>query len=157
MIRGFKVEGARELQRVLNQLPKAVARDAMRRAILAGANVVRKEVKSTAPMRTKVYLNDKQARRYGHLRDNIKVRVKGHSDGVWEAIIHNNDAFWGLFVEFGYDQPSNPFFTRAFEASVQPAFNKIGIRLGTNIERAAAMLAGRIKKTKTFKKKLAKG
>jgi HK97 gp10 family phage protein len=154
------ISGANELAKVLRKLPRRVGQDVLSRSLRVGANVIRKEAKLQAPMADAVYLGNKhqmrKKRRYGHLRENIKVTATKHKSGAAQMTVHTGRAYWGMFLEFGTRYiAAHPWLSVAFEAKHGEALEKIGERLGQNIEKAAAMLAGpRSKMTKAFKKRL---
>ena len=164
------VTGAKELDAVLRMLPKAIRQEAMASALRVAANVIRKETKAQAPRQdaysiralTTVY-NSKRGRRvrfakikYGFLADNIRVTTRKHKAGAVVATIHNGKAYWGMFLEFGTKHmAARPWLTPAFEAKQGETLEVLGKRLGANIEKTAAMLAGpRSKMTKAFRRRL---
>ncbi len=154
------IQGSRELERVLRQLPRKVSADVMRRSLRVGANLVRKEAIARAPMQDLISLRNKRAvfakRKYGHLKQNIRVATRVHRGGAVTASIHTGRAFWGLFLEFGTRfMAARPFLTPAFEAKQQEALDRVGDRLGKNIENAAAILAGSYSQmSKAFRRRL---
>jgi HK97 gp10 family phage protein len=155
-----QLAGAKELEKVLRQLPRKVSIAVLNSALRQGANIVRKEAKARAPMARMVYLT-KSARlkkiKYGHLKDNIKVTATRHRGGAAQMTVHTGRAFWGMFLEFGTSKLSaRPWFSVAWEATRQEALDKIGDALGKQIEKAASTLAGPyVKMSKAFKRRLA--
>ena len=152
-----KLEGARELDRVLAQLPKDLAKFKLEQSVRTGANVIRKAWKQAAP-RDSSGSRSQMSQRFGSLHDNIKTtrvkrigsRVSSASDigretkGAVEFVVHTGDAFWGMFLEFGTEKmPAQPWARPAFEAHQREAMNRIGDKLGRELEKTAEELAGR--------------
>lgn len=159
-----KIHGAEELSRMLRMLPKKVSQDVLLRSLRVGANVIRKEAKEQVIVgcySDKNYLFRK--RKYGHLIENIKVTQTKHKRGMAQMTVHNGRAYWGYFLELGTGEfgtgsgiyksgprkgkpfkgmSPRPWLTPAFEAKASEAIDRIGDRLGKNIEKAAAILAG---------------
>ena len=155
-----QLTGAKELEKVLRQMPRKVGISVLQSALRQGANIVKKEAIARAPMAHKVYLSPKvvfKKKKYGHLKDNIRVTATRHRGGAAQMTIHNGRAFWGMFLEFGTSKMgARPWLTPAFEATHQQALDKIGDALGKQIEKAASILAGPyVKMSKAFKRKLA--
>ncbi len=167
------IRGARELDIVLRKLPRAVSQDILLRSLRVGANVIKREAQrqapplKTTPWSEQGYLFRKW--KYGHLFENIKVTQTKHRGGAAQMTVHTGDAYWGLWLEFGTglrrtkygkgqsrgSMSAQPWFSVAFEAKHREALDKVGERLGINIEKAAAMLAGpRSKMTKAFRRRL---
>lgn len=157
-----QLRGAREIERVLRGLPRAVSEDVLRRSLRVGANLVRKEAVARAPMAEQISLVNKHylfsKRKYGHLRDNIRVTQTKHRMGAAQMTIHTGRAFWGMFLEFGtVKMAARPWLGPAFEATHRAALALVGERLALNISKAAAMLAApRSRWTKAFRRRVAR-
>lgn len=163
--REIKIEGAKELDAALKALPQNVAKRALIPSLRSGANVLRAEVRSKAP--------DGPAAphpKYGQLKDNIRTTVEKRGDG-WTAIVHTGRAFWARFLEFGTaarrvrtrkpgkrpvlsdgkqffgeevaPMPARPFFRPAWDVKGMEVLQRIGQRLGENINKEAERLAAR--------------
>jgi HK97 gp10 family phage protein len=138
------IQGADELQRVLRKLPtEALQESAMEKGTRAGAKVVAEEQRGYAPES-----GDSDHGGYGSLVDNIRVnkapknmrlrRLRGH------MIVHNGDAFWGLFLEFGTVKMSaQPWARPANDAAWRDAVQETGRRLVKVVDTEAKRLAGR--------------
>jgi len=135
----IEIKGAKELEKVLRMLPRKMGEDVLVRSTRVGANIIKKEVKEQAPITGKpTHL------KYGRLRDNIKTTKIRNRGGAGTIRIHTGRAFWGLFLEFGTSKmTAKPFFRPAFDSTYPKALDRIGKRLGINLEKAATQLAGR--------------
>lgn len=132
-----RIEGARELDRVLAQLPRAVGRRVLTGALRAGAKPIVAAAKAKAPVGG------------GELRDAIVARaVRGERGAIHMRIGPVRAVFHGLFQEFGtkFHRPQ-PFLRPAFDENAQEALKRIGEALGRAVERAAARIAGPIAKS----------
>lgn len=127
-----RLEGAKELDRVLGKLPKQLRGRVLTRAVRGGANIVRKEMRGRAPVET------------GRLRDNIVTRARrDRGASVTVSVGPARRTFYAGFIEFGTRfLPARPFLRPAFETVKFAALEEIGKRLGTEIEKAAVKLAG---------------
>jgi HK97 gp10 family phage protein len=151
-----RLEGARELDRVLAQLPTELAKFKLEQATRAGANVIRRAAIDAAPRDTSGERSE-ASQRYGPLHTNIKTtKVKSiggaksaasvgrGTRGAVEFVVHTSDAFWGLFLEYGTVKHSaQPWFRPAFERAAPEALDRIGDKLGKELEKTASELAGR--------------
>lgn len=103
---GIKVEGIKELDKILNQMAPRAARNLMRSTIQGVASEIAKESRRKAPKDS------------GTLRKAIKAKRKRarNPDKPFSDVIvtHGNsakhDAFYWRFIEFGsVNQPEHPF------------------------------------------------
>lgn len=151
----FRIEGARELERVLRQLPKKIGRRVLASAVRSAAEIVRREAAARAPVRAEAGLKriskGKAATRApGFLKANIiKKTLRGSSEAHAAVMVGpRREAYYGWIVEFGDSRNvPRPFLRPAFDAKVGEAINKMGTQLGKNIERAAKRLAGPLAKS----------
>lgn len=135
----IEIKGAKELEKVLRQLPRKMSEDVLVRATRSGATLIKNEVKKRAPVG-----RGPAHPKYGRLKDNIKTTKIRNRGGAATIALHTGKAFWGSFLEFGTSKMSaHPFFRPAFDSVWPKALNKIGERLGINLEKAATQLAGR--------------
>jgi len=135
-----RITGAKEMEQVLKRLPDQLAKKHLRAAVRAGAVVVSKEAKASAPR------GQEPAGEYGRLHENISIKLNRKSRLSVHFMVHNGAAFWGLFLEFGTRlMAAIPWFRPAFERSAPAALDKIGDRLGKGLEKEATALAGRYK------------
>ena len=127
------VQGLRELQAALKELPDRIARNVLRGSVSAGAAVIRKEAAARAPVSTgpkrqgqpppgtlKRSVYQKQIRNLSSLvrqtfivsvRKGKKYRNQGKKGNL------SQDAWYARFVEFGTAKmAARPFLRPAFEA-----------------------------------------
>jgi HK97 gp10 family phage protein len=159
----FTIHGANDLDKMLKELPAAVARRAAGNALRAAARVIRDEAKREVPVKT------------GELRKAIKV-ITGQSTQRDTRIVHvgvfGKEAPLAHLIEFGSiahriatrtkrvlveiatgtffgrevqhpGTPERPFLRPAADAKARESLNVLGEALGTAIEREAVRLAGR--------------
>lgn len=131
--RGFRIEGAKEVEVVLRRLPNQVRGRVLRAVAMSGARVLRDAARQNAPVES------------GTLRESIVARGERRA-GRHEVRVKVGPlrtAFYGLFQEFGTSRlAARPWLRPAFEASKVEALRRIGAALGPAIERAAKRLAG---------------
>jgi HK97 gp10 family phage protein len=136
-----KIEGAKELRRMLKLLPTRVQTKVMRSATLKGANVVRKDARRRAPVRQISKKNPRAAKKTGigagvvfirwpgNLRKSIVSR-RNRKVPRWAISYHvgfTGKAYYGLFIEKGTShQPAQPFLRPAYEANKASAVQRIG-------------------------------
>lgn len=150
----LKVEGLRELQAKLKELPDKVARNALRASVSAGATVIRNGAKINAPVYTgdvakghpppgtlKRSIVQKQINELSSLfkqvffvtvRKGKKYRNQGKKGNL------SQDAYYWPNVEFGNSKMSARSFLRpAFESLKVEAVNAIKSRLLDRIHQEA--------------------
>lgn len=134
-----KIEGLRELDRALGELPKATARNVLRRVLRKAAEPVERAMESRAPQRT----GDLERSIITGTRLTSRQARDARKEGKHFAEVHvgTSDPA-GMFQEFGtFKEPAQPWATPAWEATKDDALKAIGTELGTEIEKAAARLA----------------
>ena len=134
-----KLEGFRELDKALGELPKATARNTLKRALTPAADHVDYVASGAAPHDT------------GKLEQSIIVGTKLTSRQAREAKragknfaeIHIGTRLGrGMFTEFGtFKDPPLMWFTRAWDISKNTALEIISANLASEIEKSAARLA----------------
>lgn len=153
------VQGLKELQAALKELPKNVGRNVLRGSVAAGAAVIRAEAKAQAPMYTggdvskghpppgtlKRSVYQKQIRELSSaakqtffvgVRSGKKYQKQGKKGDL------SQDAFYAGFVEFGtVNMAARPFMRPAFESKKQAALDAIKAYLEKRIPEEAAKLA----------------
>lgn len=133
----FRIEGAKELDKVMMGLPKHVAERDLNFALRKAANVVRDKAISNAPEDT------------GYAKKNIKVRQdkkSGYSSSMLVGVFRK--AFYMMFIEFGTeDTPARPWLRPAFDATKNQMLSLIADTLGKRIQRSAKKLAGSYSKS----------
>jgi HK97 gp10 family phage protein len=105
--------GARELKAVLDAMPGEIRKGVLRRATLAGAEVVRQAAEDRAPVRIggpairigkKGRASGGRFREPGFLADHMKKQVdraESSNDRIVTKVGPSKDAFYGMFLEFG--------------------------------------------------------
>lgn len=130
----FRIEGAKEMERVLKQLGPNVAARVGDAALRAGAKPIVEEAKRLAPARS------------GELRDNIKAQIERRRKGDDERVIligfDKSVSYRAHFVEFGTSKmPAKPFMRPAMDAMAGEALSEMGRVLARGITREARKLA----------------
>lgn len=133
-----KVEGLRELADKLRSFGPRLARNGLRAAVSAGAEVVRKDVKARAPvdegtLRRAVYKkqireesNNTKQTFYVGVRSGKKYQKK------------NQDAFYWRYLEFGTKYiNARPFIRPAFESKKNEAVERMKEKLAERIKKLA--------------------
>ena len=117
-----EIEGLKGVEDALSQAGPKLARRALRKALVAGAEQFEASAKKNAPVLTKAT----DRRQPGELRDAIDMNVKlsgTQESGVARVGIRrgkekgsDSPAVWGSFVEFGsIHGAAQPFMRPAFE------------------------------------------
>lgn len=163
------VAGLEQLQRALLELPDAVARKALRRAVAKAAQVIKQQAKALAPRyvgpspRSKGPLGQTQPPP-GTLQRQMKVAFRPRESGLHRAkyvvgVLHgkrqrsvsvrkggrsatvNRDAYYWRFVEFGTaHMAARPFLRPAFAQKKSEAVGTIREVLAEQISAEAARL-----------------
>ena len=151
------VQGLRELQAALKELPDRIARNVLRGSVSAGAAVIRKEATARAPVSTgpkrqgqpppgtlKRSVYQKQIRNLSSLvrqtfivsvRKGKKYRNQGKKGNL------SQDAWYATFVEFGTAKmAARPFLRPAFESKKGDAVAAIKDYLARRIPLEVAKL-----------------
>lgn len=131
-----RIEGAKEMDRVLRALPRAVGRRAAVGSLRAGAKPIADEMELLAP------------RDQGELAESVVIRTAKDPGQVTVQVGPARSAFQAVFQEFGTkNHPAQPFMRPAFDSKAAEALGIIGERLGKNLTRAAKRIAGPIGKS----------
>lgn len=143
----MKIDGLKELAAAMRELPDRVAKNALRRAVSAGAIVVRNEARARAPVDTGEMRRDIQVKRERNsagqmvatysvfVRSGKKSRLAGKKRNV------QRDSYYWRFVEFGtVKMAAKPFMRPAFESKKEAAVTQIAAVLDQGIKTAAAQL-----------------
>ena len=150
-----KIEGLKELQEAMNQLPLEIQKRPLRSAVSAGAKVIMDEAIRGAPqgetgnLRKAIYrYRSRSQSRTGQETFLVGVR-KGKKEYVDSArnrrfgrvgkkYTVEGEAFYWRFVEFGTSKmPARPFLRPAFESKKNQAVETIRNRLAIAIEQTA--------------------
>lgn len=142
-----RLHGFKELDRALGQLPKATAKNVMKRTLMKAAKPVDDAASANAPkdtgkLETSVIIGTRLTR--------SQVRGNAERFGInYYAEVHIGTALGrGMFTNFGtFKDPPQLWFDRAWASTQHQALSIIAKELGAEIEKAA----------KRYAKKLAKG
>ena len=146
------IEGLRELDKALGDLPIKVRELVAESAARAGANVIKKEWIRRAPRGTIV--NSKNAE-FGPLHKNIKVKKMTRLGKTAAGfIVHTGNAFWGHFVEFGFGQPAQPWARPGFDTAGQPAISTFTQTFKSKFINVAEQVAAKRKLTKAVRRRI---
>ncbi|QPI73930.1 HK97-gp10 family putative phage morphogenesis protein [Sphingobium sp. Cam5-1] len=138
MAETFKLEGLKELEAALGQMPRATARATGLRALRLGAEPIARAARRLAPVAE------------GNLVESIDVGTnlarsqRGDRGAVAPLEIHIGPGQQpqAIAQEFGtYKDPAQPFMTPAWEAERMNALDVVGTALGIEVEKTAARLA----------------
>ncbi len=118
-----KVDGLKELDKALNQLPDKVHNRVLQKAVTSAVRKARKEIKSSAPRGA---VPSQASEEYGQLYKNIKVGKARTKRSRKAAFVSTGKAFWGYFLEYGTRFiPAQPWFVPAFERSQGPMMDQL--------------------------------
>lgn len=110
----FRIEGLRELNERLKQLDQQVQKEALEKAVDAGAQIIAKDAARRAP-RSDVPRRPAD----GHLADNIIISVRSKGKSANALVGPSKKHFWGLFLEYGTVRaPKRPFLRPAFDENI---------------------------------------
>jgi HK97 gp10 family phage protein len=133
-----KIEGLRELDRALAELPKATARNTIVRTLKKAAAPVRDAAQSNAPKLTGELEQDIIIGTKLTKRQSSEVRRAGKS---FAEVYIGTDLSRGMFTNFGtFKDPAQMWFDRAWAGTQDEALVTIKFELGTEIEKSAARL-----------------
>lgn len=149
------MEGLKDLQTALKQLPENIARRVLIGAANAGAQVIVKEAKQNAPVGNEPHAISKGKNRPkvlpGFLRKNIRRRLNraaakegGHTVTVSVGV--SKRAYYWIFHEFefgGVKHPAHPFLAPAFDAKKEEALQRIKDYLAPRIQKEVEKLRKR--------------
>ena len=147
----IRIDGLKELEKALLQLPKALHGKVLGAAVREGAKEIQGEAKVKAPVSAGAHHVGKKGRKSyiasvkpGHLKRNIKIRLAKSAKGEAKGYVYVSfKAFYGKFVEYGTKKMSaKPFLRPAFDGKWQGAAKKIGDLLWSMTAAAAKNLAG---------------
>jgi len=130
------VAGLKELNKALQQLPDKLQDKAIKNAMAAGARVIRKEAKRLVPVET------------GTLQESIvvsrTVQQKGRRRTIKGGVvvgIKDEARFYAHLIEYGSSNSSaHPFLRPALDNQSRAAINKIGPKIGSEVEKQARKL-----------------
>ena len=125
----FRVEGAAALDRALAQIDDVTQGQVLRRAALAGAEILRDGMVSRAP------------RERGDLAAGIRIQALEVPTGAEADIGPGHDAFYGMFLEFGtVKMAARPFMRPTVDAdgptAVTEAMQVLEREIAREVEKA---------------------
>lgn len=135
----LQIQGTKELNDLLLNLPQNVQRRVLQKAVNAAIKVGLKIVKAATRKST---FQSAASKKYGHLRSNLRiVTVKHPRTGQRGARIDTGDGFWGAFLELGTrHERAQPFMGPAFERAANVMLDELRSQLQSGIEQEAAKL-----------------
>lgn len=151
----FKIDGLRELDRALSDLPKATGKAVLRRIGRAALDPMARAAANAAPidegwLAFSIGISEKRTRRAR--RKPMRVRVDGRwrmdrSHGIEMAMgpsAGHGALEYATFVEFGtVDTAAQPFMRPAWQSGNMRALQYITVNLGTEIGKSARRVAAR--------------
>lgn len=136
-----KIEGLRELEATLAELPKATGKNVLRRVLIKAAQPIEADAAAAAPELTGRLRRDVSTGTRLNRRQAAMARRLGKSEV--EVHVGVNDPA-GVQNEFGNaHQRPQPFLRPAWDANRQGALETISSDLGAEIAKSAARLARR--------------
>ncbi len=136
-----RVEGFKEIERVLKAMPGRTAEAELKKAVRAGAAVFVKEARARAP---RGGVPSEMSEKFGPLHKKIRARQVKRTKHSVEFKVNEGTAFYGFFLEFGTKHiRRRSWITPAFDASAPAAVEKVKVRLGKGVERVGKELAGK--------------
>lgn len=143
--------GFKELAAALRELGPRVAKNTLRRAVSAGATIIKTDARTRAPvdtgeMRKDILVKRERDGRGDNLAVTYSVFVRSGKKSRLAGRARNvqRDSFYWRFVEFGTSKmAARPFMRSAFAAQKEEAVKVIGEKLDEGIQKAAKELAGK--------------
>lgn len=134
----FRVEGLRELDRALKELPRATAKNVVTRVMLRAAQPIADDMAARAPRDTE-YLAD-------HIDTGVRLsrrqRSVSRKESEVEVYAGATRVVQATLQEFGtFDQPAQPFARPAWESGKRRALEDVKTGLAVEIDKAAKRLA----------------
>lgn len=151
-------KGLDNIAQIMRSLPVEVQKRALGSALLAGAEVVRKEAQLHAPVRQSgnarrinrkgnIRAEGDKGRLPGFLRASIVKRLRRTANvgaAMTASVGWTKDAFYGRFLEFGTKfMAAQPFLRPALDNRAGEASRRIGEILGPKIIQTARRLSRR--------------
>jgi len=162
----FRVEGLRELDDALSELPKATGKNVLKRALIKAAEPIASTARSLAPIGPtgKLHINIIASAKFKNTTGNAEYhaamsagfgrdiaaealrsarRAAGGGESFAEiAVGPTNQVFYGMFQEFGtVHHGPKPFMRPAWDSHKMDVFNSIKNDLAEEIEKARARIA----------------
>jgi len=124
----MKVEGGDKLARKLQMLAEEVAREHMRECALAGAEVIRAEIETTAPRKTGTLAGDIQKEVKKQTKSRVDVHIGPGKEGWYGRLVEDGHAIVVDGKKVG-DVPPHPFMRPAFDAKTGEAYDAFAAEL----------------------------
>lgn len=134
----FKIEGLRDLEAALADLPRSTGRGVLRRVLKKAGEPIASAAEANAPRNTgalsrEITVASRLTRRQAGMQRGLgKSEMEMHI-GVRRPA--------GMMNEYGIGQRAQPFMRPAWDGGKDEALRTIGTDLGTEIEKAAARAA----------------
>jgi HK97 gp10 family phage protein len=154
----MKVEGLRELERALAELPKATGKNVLRRTARDALEPMRAAAEGMAPrqfgdLAASIEISDKRTpaakRKTKVVRTSAGFR-SARSEGVEMAMGPTKDSDvlnYATFQEFGtVNMPPQPFMRPAWDAEAKPTVERVKDSLWGHVSRAATKRAKKLAK-----------
>lgn len=133
----FRVDGLKELDEALKELPKATARNVLLRTLKKEAQPIADDAAAFAPDDPRTGGKD--------LHTSMLVQsvpAKGRESDVEVAVGPSSKTFYGMFQEFGTAHHGpHPFLRPSWDSNVMPVLGRIRDTLAEEIEKARKRLA----------------
>jgi HK97 gp10 family phage protein len=147
-----KIQGFKELDRALGQLPKATAKNVLRRTLTKAAQPLDDDASSAAPFLTGGL--QKSVVTGTRLTASQKIGGPQMTASGWRSAaknyveVHVGTRFpKGMWQEFGtFKDPAQPWFRPAWESNKIKVLDAIKVTLGAEIEKAARRYARKLAK-----------
>ena len=154
----FKLEGFKELDRLLKKLPDEIAAKVLSKAFRAGAVVMRNAARDAAPVAPTVTVRKNKIIRPGTLRKSVRVsrpkkRIRATTDIIVTVKAGGRKAPHAWLVEHGSaprvqengrstgSMPANPFMRRALDANARASIDRIKFIASLLLDTVATRLA----------------
>lgn len=134
----FKIEGLRELEQALAELPKATGKNVLKRTLLKAGAPIASMAASLAP-----HLKGKLRQSFGTgTKLSRRQRSQHKQESSVEVFAGAGPLVQAITQEFGTrNHPPQPFMRPAWDANKRPALESIKDDLRDEIEKARARLA----------------
>ncbi len=156
----FKIQGARELDKVLQKLPRKMGEKALRNALMPASKPMLDEMKGRVHVRKgdeakRFGAGGKKGRLPGLLKASLRRRVVKSKDRLAATVLVGAfRAFYAPLEEFGTKHsPAHPFVRPSFDGNVVGAIGTLGKKLGEQIEKETMKLAGSFSKSGLIKRR----
>lgn len=151
----FTVTGLAELSKKLKEMPIKLAKNGLRAAVNAGAEVIRKDAKARVPVKTgnvRKNIYKKQIReksnnfqqtyyvgvKLGRKRKLAPTKLNVRKQRVGQLYDVESSAYYWRFLEFGTSKlPARPFLRPAFDTKKSQAVDAMAKKLKERIDKYA--------------------